>query len=225
MALATVADVLRVMRLTGTVDPERDADLAMWLDSAQALVVGWLRWDPTLSGETRKFYDIREDGYVELPKNSAVSAVRMYATSDTVTPPSAVALTDYELQDGHRLRIRGWSEWPWDSGGDGDDDIVYDRDVIPWRNIERIEVDCVYGLSAGDLSALRDAIAICASALYQRAGVEAQGITSESIGGYSYALGGQVTGGRSSETSWMPNSARTLLMSTSLRRKTPLVVP
>lgn len=203
MALATVADVLRMLNQTGTTDPLRDASIASALQAAEEWVRRYLRWDPDQTGtQTLKFYDWREDALLPLPHACTVAAVRVYTSADA-TAETLTSLTDYEVIDRNRLRLRSPRGWP--QGGSTTDDWT-GPGRLPQFSYERIEVDITLDDSCASVpSGVVTGTAMIAGALYQRTAAEMQGITSENIGGYSYSLASAVTGG--SDSTWIPRGA------------------
>ena len=177
MALASVADIKRVMHITGT-DQERDAQLAEALEAAESWFAKRAKQNYDQEGTaTATFHDVYEDAQIWLPVDDAtISEVRVNGLAYS---------TDQYTFDGQALRLRPYLFTEPFEGAVGR------RYLGIYRTVE---VDYA-SASGGVPAAIRDGVARLAGWLWQTgprqgtvSGSVVGAIKSESLGGYSYTL-------------------------------------
>lgn len=180
MALATLTDVRRVLRIT-TDDVLRDASLQASLDAAEEWFRARSGWQYDEDGNgTAKFYAIPSGGAIRLPlAPSTVLAVRIApsGTPDSLWADAFTSLStgSWQLQRGRTLRLKDWRS----AGITGGTYSTWD-----------VEVD--YTAPALASRSVRDGVARLAAADWMGTGGGGDvlsGITSEKIGDYSYTIG------------------------------------
>jgi hypothetical protein len=180
MALATLTDVRRVLRITSD-DVLRDAALQAALDAAEEWFRARSGWQYDEDGNgTAKFFAVPSGGSVRLPLAPAtVLAVRIAAagTPDALWDEQFRELgTDHwQLQGGRTLRLRDWRS----VGITGGTYSTWD-----------LEVD--YTAPTLLSRTVRDGVARLAAADWMGTGGGGDvvtGVTEEKIGDYSYKIG------------------------------------
>lgn len=180
MALAVLADVRRILKLT-EVDATKDTQLTEALDAVDS----WFRvrqrgrFDEITPG-TAKYYAIRYGTVVHLPvPGSTVSAVR----AGSAEGPSTLGSDSYTVMDDRRVRVGRLDPWPRDPR---------EQEPVEWTGrpyYELVEIDYVPPSTVP--KGVRDGIAMLAAAQWLRTGGggdEQDGIVSERIGDYTYTL-------------------------------------
>ena len=186
MALATVADVKRVMHIT-TTDQERDAQLAEALEAAESWFRKRAKQNYDQEGAmTATFWEVYEDAAFALPVDDAtVTEVRI---------DGLIADAGQYTFDGQSIRLRPYLFTEPFEGAVG-------RRYIGIH--QKVEVDYT-SASGGVPAAIRDGVARLAGWLWQTgprqgtvSGSIIGAIKSENLGGYSYTLeaASHVTGG------------------------------
>ena len=177
MALATLADVKRVLHITD-VDEARDADITSCLVALSDWVKQVLRaeYDATSTVRTVKYYDVHEDAALAVPvAESAVNAVRVYLLADAVASALTVN-TNYEVKDGRTVRLRPpTTSTPFEGATAG---RLFDT-------YARVEID--YTPPGTVPASVRDGVAMLAAGWWQSGPQLASGVTSERIGDYSFS--------------------------------------
>lgn len=175
MALATVADVKRVLRLADDAEP-RDTQLA----EALAAIEAWA--EPRLQNfdsgaSTESFYDIAEDATLAIPPGVTVSQVSVGMTVD-----EELVLDDID--------------WEYDSAA-GRLMLRPNMHVVPFENVDatrfrrdwqHVRID--YTNSAGVPANVRDAIALLAAGYWRTGPQILADLNAEKIGDYSYSVSG-----------------------------------
>lgn len=180
MALATLTDVRRVLRIT-TDDVFRDAALQAALDATEEWFRARSGWQYDEDGNgTAKFYAIPSGGSIRLPLAPAtVTAVRMApaGTPDSLWADSFTSLStgSWQLQRGRTLRLKDWRSLGIGGGtySAWDVEVDYTAPVLASRSVR----DGVARLAAADWMGTGGG------------GDSVSGITSEKIGDYSYTIG------------------------------------
>lgn len=180
MALAVLADVKRVLRIT-TVDSDRDDQLTGALEAAD----DWFRarargrFDEVGTG-TAKFHAIRYGSVVHLPvPGSTITAVR----AGSATDPTTLGTDQYTTMDDRRVRVGRIDPWPRDPR---------EQEPLSWTErpyYEVVEID--YTAPGTVPKGVRDGIARLAASLWLNSGGGEDGstaIVSEKIGDYEYKL-------------------------------------
>jgi hypothetical protein len=178
MALATVADVKRILQDTSIAD----ADLEDFLDAAESWVRRRLRRNMDSSTQaTHTEYIVRQDAEIQLPELTAtIDSVTIFPTGGVGVVGTVLDPEEYMVMDaGRKVRLLRGATWP---------DVLPDE-VALWY--DKVEVE--YTPAADVPPAVRDATAILAAVWYVDAGSTGGGgsvgsIKSEHIGDYSYTL-------------------------------------
>jgi hypothetical protein len=164
--LAQLTDVKRVAKVTTT---EYDADLTEFLATADEIIRERVGNLDLATGATTRLWDVRADGYVPIPRNVTVTAVRTYPSATVMSP------TAYEVQN-RRVRFR--------AGGDLFGALDYRQYPVSRMTYDRVEVD--YTTNGIVPKPVRDAVAILATHLWRKGGGTTKDTESEKIGEYNY---------------------------------------
>ena len=180
MALATLTDVRRVLRIT-TTDATRDDQLT----EALAVADSWFRartrntFDE-VAPATAKFHVIRYGSIVHVPvPGSTVTAVRAGSAED----PSTLGSDSYVVLDDRRVRVGRVDPWPRDPR---------EQEPLGWSDrpyYELVEID--YTPPSTVSAGVRDGVAHLAAAEWLEqggGGDEQSNLIQERIGDYEYRL-------------------------------------
>jgi len=176
MALASLADVKRTLQLPETTT-EEDSQLTKALQVAEDWMTRvYLRYN--YSSTVKKFWDVREDEDLFLPEGATVVSVQVQTSPNGTLRTLGAA--EYDVED-NRVRLRpSIYEYPYPTTGT---DTFVAKRVLGTNN----RVDITYsGVTVP--SPVRDATAGLAAWVWQSQPITTKGITSESIGDYSYSL-------------------------------------
>lgn len=161
MALAEVADVVRVLRLPTGEDATRDEQIQKAIDAVESYVLPKLK-PFTSAGSTITRYSVAGDELIPLPVPGAtITDVTSYLSPGEFGAKVMQLDTDYAVGDAV-IRLLG------------DHSTVYDR------------VNITYTYGGAVPAAVRDAVAMAAGALWRGGSHIASGLKSERIGDYSY---------------------------------------
>ena len=182
MALASLADVKRILRLTDD-NPTRDAEIRAALDAVESWAESAL-WKISLPGaQCEVYWDIPEDATLFLPAaDVTVTRVKVFEyPSSAGVPLSPIELGlghGYDLDDDARLMLRPTLYYSPFEGAGGQRRL---------RTYSRVEV---HYIGTGVVPrAVTEGIAFLAAGYWKDGFRALTGLTSERIGDYSYTLG------------------------------------
>lgn len=181
VALASLADVKRILRLTDD-DTVRDASLRVALLAVESWASTRLKKMPPPGSQVEVYWDIREDATLHLPTDDlVVTKVNVFeypSSSGIVLSPLDLGLGyGYEVTDDGKLFLRPvLSVTPFEGA-------VGQRLL---RTYARVEVH--YQATGVVPRGVSEGVAILAAGYYSEGPQLMRGLTSERIGDYSYSL-------------------------------------
>jgi len=184
MALASLADVKRILRLT-TVDAARDAQLLASLAAIESLYETKLRFLDKEGNWVEAYFDVFEDATLYLPsRDGVVTLVKVFEYPSSIgVPLSSVALGrshGYELTDTGMVILRpSLFVSPFEGASATRRLRTYSRVEIHYRGTGQIP------------AAVTEGIALLAAGHWKITPsiLESGGLKSEKIGDYSYTTG------------------------------------
>ena len=205
MALASLEDVKRVMRIASTdVDEERDSQPRAALDA----VTDWI--EPLLTGLTKEgpqvtvFWDVFEDATLHMPNNDCtVTAVRVYDTPSTfedVPPSNELRLgSGYDLDDQGRIMLRPSLTYAPFEGA------LASRTLRLYSRVE------VHYISTGVVPKhITEGVALLTAGYYSESPAILQSIQHEKIGDYEYWTSAGSSGGSVGEAAYAQRAMKFL---------------
>lgn len=196
MVLAVLADVKRML---GTTSSSDDTNMQAFLDTADA----WIKqltggeWDGSGS-TTHTFYNVRQGEVLRLPvADATVTDVTVYYSSYDPGVEFSFSLTpsqNYVVEDDGKIRLFfSRLSQPFEGAFATSIPSLYDKVTVTYTRTGTVP------------KPVRDAVALVAAAAYQQSKSESLGVSSESIGDYSYSRG---SGSADGATLVIPDRAR-----------------